>query len=75
MLSNLDWGTTIHNQNGDDYTVLLSDKEYHLLRTQEGMFLVAWRIHNEGYWEQGHYFMDDLKAACDFYVNNIKEVK
>lgn len=61
------------NSNGDKYTVLYINKTLNrtLLMNCVGSFIGAWHLNAEhlynddftGDWDQGHYFMKDLKAA------------
>lgn len=61
------------NDNGTTYEIIAENKNLDrtLLRewTDDGnpLYIVAWGInHQRHYWAQGHYFLEDFKAACNY---------
>ena len=61
------------NDNGTTYEIIAENKSLDrtLLRewTDDGtpLYIVAWGInYQRHYWAQGHYFLEDFKAACDY---------
>ena len=72
-------GTTIHNDNGDDYTVMaINPKCDRVLlvknKAKTPFYVGAWALQKcrdgvNWYWGQGHYFMTDLEAAIDYVMD------
>ena len=72
-------GTTIHNDNGDDYTVMaINPKADRVLlvknKAKEPFYVGAWALQKcrdgvNWYWGQGHYFMTNLEAAIDYVMD------
>lgn len=61
------------NDNGTTYEIIAENKNLDrtLLRewTDDGnpLYIVAWGInYQRHYWAQGHYFLEDFKAACNY---------
>lgn len=61
------------NDNGITYEIVAENKNLDrtLLRewTDDGnpLYIVAWGInYQRHYWAQGHYFLEDFKAACNY---------
>lgn len=61
------------NDNGITYSIIAENKELDRTLlcewTKEGnpLYIVAWGInYQRHYWAQGHYFLEDFKAACDY---------
>lgn len=61
------------NDNGTTYEIIAENKNLDrtLLRewTDDGnpLYIVAWGInYQRHYWAQGHYFLGDFKAACNY---------
>ena len=61
------------NDNGITYQIIAENKELDRTLlcewTKEGnpLYIVAWGInYQRHYWAQGHYFLEDFKAACDY---------
>nr|DAJ17816.1 MAG TPA: hypothetical protein [Siphoviridae sp. ctngg6] len=61
------------NDNGITYEIIAENKELDrtLLReySNDGrpLYIVAWGInYQRHYWVQGHYFLEDFKAACNY---------
>lgn len=65
-------GGLYHNDNGEDYTIIAYDavKDRILLcRTTESdtpFYVGAWAVRPHS-WGQGHYFMENLKEAVDWF--------
>lgn len=66
-------GSTIHNNNGDDYVILGYNPEldYALLKqvSTKPIYVVAWALQGDKercFWSQGHYFMNNYKEAMEF---------
>lgn len=61
------------NDNGTTYEIIAENKNLDRTLlcewTKEGnpLYIVAWGInYQRHYWAQGHYFLEDFKAACDY---------
>lgn len=61
------------NDNGTTYEIVAENKNLDRTLlcgwTNDGQprYIVAWGInHQRHYWAQGHYFLEDFKAACDY---------
>ena len=61
------------NNNGTTYEIIAENKNLDRTLlcewTKEGnpLYIVAWGInYQRHYWAQGHYFLEDFKAACDY---------
>ena len=61
------------NDNGITYEIIAENKNLDRTLlcewTKEGnpLYIVAWGInYQRHYWAQGHYFLEDFKAACDY---------
>lgn len=61
------------NDNGITYSIVAENKELDRTLlcnwTDDGhpRYTVAWGInHQRHYWAQGHYFLEDFKAACNY---------
>lgn len=61
-------GALFHNNNGQIYTIVYINKRLDrtLLVSEFGQYIGAFGISEKGWWEQGHYFMDNFKAALDY---------
>ena len=63
-------GDIFHNSNGNDYAIVLMNKEKdRTLLVQLGIahpnYIGAWGL-GSNYWNQGHYFMDDFDSAVKY---------
>ena len=76
-------GTTIHNENGEDYTVIaINPEQDRTLLVKNGSkrpyYVGAWYLHKcrdgvDWCWGQGHYFMESLDAAVEYVMDIQKE--
>lgn len=74
-------GSTIHNDNGDDYVILGYNPEldYTLLKqvSTKPIYVVAWGLQGDKencFWSQGHYFMGCYKEAMEFMLHGKDEI-
>lgn len=63
-------GDIFHNANGNDYAIVLMNKEKdRTLLVQLGVahpnYIGVWGLHSNN-WSQGHYFMDDFDSAVKY---------
>lgn len=72
-LNSLHIGDTFHNDNGEDYIVIATNKKNdeaflgrYYPQSNQTHYIVAWGI-RKGSWCQGHYFMSDFKNACEYF--------
>lgn len=68
------------NANGERYIIVAENKELdrvllcHWNKENKPRYIVAWGLnYNYHSWAQGHYFMEDFKAACDYLNGKDKE--
>lgn len=77
-IKDLNVGDTFHNENGDDYCVVAKNEELDrvlLVQMSNGsvpFYVGAYCIHKHS-WSQGHYFMNNLKAAYNYVFEKEKK--